>query len=79
MIKLGLYKHYKGKQYEVIGICRHSETKEALVLYKALYGEYRLWVRPYKMFTEKVNQSGAYVDRFKFLAPTNEVAASIES
>ncbi len=56
MIKLGKYKHYKGKEYEVIGIAKHSETLEDLVVYKALYqteGE-NLWVRPLKMFLENV-------------------------
>ena len=56
-VRLGKYEHYKGKQYEVIGVARHSETLEELVVYKALYqkeGE-NLWVRTLKMFTEKCN------------------------
>ncbi len=67
MIKLGLYKHYKGKEYEVIGVCRHSETHEKLVVYRTLYGEYRLWVRPFEMFTEKIKKDGQIIDRFEFI------------
>jgi cyclomaltodextrinase len=65
----GKYKHYKGKLYEVIGISRHSETLEELVVYKALYqpeGE-NLWVRPLKMFTEEVEIEGKKMPRFEFL------------
>ncbi len=69
MIKLGKYKHYKGKQYEVIGIALHSETLEELVVYKALYqteGE-SLWVRPLEMFLEEVEIEGKKMPRFEFL------------
>ena len=52
MIKSGKYHHYKGKEYEVIGLAKHSETLEDLVVYKALYGEGQMWVRPVKMFEE---------------------------
>jgi len=52
-MKLGKYEHYKGKQYEVIGVAVHSETLEEFVVYKALYGEAKLWVRPLKMFLEE--------------------------
>ena len=68
-LKLGKYKHYKGKKYEVIGIARHSETLEELVVYKALYqkeGE-NLWVRPLKMFVEEVEIEGKMVKRFEFV------------
>jgi hypothetical protein len=68
-LKLGKYKHYKGKQYEVIGIARHSETLEELVVYRALYqvdGE-NLWVRPMKMFLEEVEIEGKKMPRFEFL------------
>ena len=64
----GRYCHYKGKEYEVIGIARHSETLEELVVYKALYqpeGE-NLWVRPLKMFTETITIEGKEVPRFRF-------------
>lgn len=64
----GKYQHYKGKEYEVIGVARHSETLEELVVYKALYqpeGE-NLWVRPLKMFTEILTIEGKEVPRFRF-------------
>ena len=66
-IKLGKYQHCKGKQYEVIGLARHSETLEELVVYRALYGENDLWVRPKKMFLETVEVKGNKVARFKYL------------
>ena len=66
-MRLGRYKHYKGKEYEVIGIAKHSETLEDLVVYKALYDEGALWVRPIKMFEEEVEVDGQKVPRFKYL------------
>jgi len=66
VLKRGLYQHYKGNQYEVIDIVRHSETEEELVLYRALYGERGLWVRPLAMFTEKVNVDGLCMPRFDY-------------
>lgn len=66
-LETGLYRHYKGKLYEVIGTARHSETLEELVVYKATYqpeGQ-NLWVRPLKMFTEMVIVEGAEVKRFE--------------
>lgn len=71
-ISPGLYQHYKGGQYEVIGIVNHSESLEQLVLYKALYDseDYpagSLWVRPVDMFTEDVMVDGEKVKRFRFL------------
>lgn len=66
-LKLGIYEHYKGKRYEVIGIAKHSETLEELVVYRALYGENQLWVRPLKMFTEKVGIAGKKALRFKYI------------
>ena len=65
MLKLGKYKHYKGKDYEVIGLARHSETLEDLVVY--LDDKQRLWVRPLKMFTEDVKIEGKKVPRFKYI------------
>jgi len=67
--KPGIYRHYKGNLYEVVGEVRHSETKEELILYKALYqseGE-DLWVRPKKMFEENVEIEGKKVPRFSFI------------
>lgn len=72
MLKLGKYKHYKGKEYEVIGIARHSETLEDLVIYKALYGENELWARPLKMFQEEVEVDGKKVLRFKYVGNGNK-------
>lgn len=66
-IKSGKYKHYKGKEYEVIGITKHSETLEELVVYRALYGNYDLWVRPLKMFIEDVEVDGKRMPRFVFV------------
>ncbi len=60
----GRYRHYKGNEYEVLAVVRHSETLETLVLYKALYGERGLWVRPYAMFVENVVVDGRQVRRF---------------
>ena len=67
MLKTGLYQHYKGNRYEVIDIVRHSETEEELVLYRALYGEGGLWVRPLAMFTESVNVDGHCMARFTYI------------
>ena len=66
-LKLGIYEHYKGNKYEVIGVAKHSETLEEMVVYKALYGERGLWVRPLKMFLEEVEISGKKVPRFKYV------------
>lgn len=60
----GLYHHYKGNPYEVLGIARHSETLEPLVVYRALYGEGGLWVRPATMFLETVEHDGIRQPRF---------------
>lgn len=67
MLKLGKYRHYKGKEYEVVGVARHSETLEELVVYQALYGNHDLWVRPLKMFTEEVEIDGKKVPRFEYI------------
>lgn len=64
----GRYRHYKGGEYEVIGVARHSETLEAMVLYRPLYGEATLWVRPHGMFFGDVLVHGAAVRRFEPVA-----------
>ncbi|GDY27670.1 DUF1653 domain-containing protein [Agarivorans sp. Toyoura001] len=66
-LKKGRYRHYKGPEYQVIDTVQHSETEEHLVLYRPLYGEGKLWVRPYEMFFEKVEQDGEQVPRFTFV------------
>lgn len=63
----GIYRHYKGNYYTLIGIAKHSETLEELVVYQAQYGDKKLWVRPLKMFMDKVAVNGNKVDRFKFI------------
>ncbi|MEU1972832.1 DUF1653 domain-containing protein [Microbacterium sp. NPDC019599] len=67
-VEPGIYEHFKGQRYEVIGVGRHSETEEELVLYRQLYGEYGFWVRPLAMFLERVQHEGAEVPRFKRIA-----------
>lgn len=66
VIKLGRYKHYKGNEYEVIGVAKHSETLEELVIYKTLDGE-QIWARPLKMFTEEVEVEGKKIPRFEYV------------
>ena len=66
MLKVGKYRHYKGKEYEVIGIAKHSETLEETVVYQALYGERGVWVRPVKMFLEEVEVDGKKMPRFEY-------------
>lgn len=60
----GIYRHYKGAIYEVLGVAQHSETEEPLVVYRALYGDYGLWVRPQTMFQERVEVQGETLPRF---------------
>ncbi len=67
MLKKGIYLHYKGGEYELLDVVRHSETLEELVLYKALYGERKLWVRPLKMFIENINLNSELTPRFKWI------------
>ena len=63
-IKLGRYRHFKGNEYEVIGIAKHSETLEPMVIYKALYDNGSLWVRPASMWNETVERDGKVFQRF---------------
>ncbi|MCB1843837.1 MAG: DUF1653 domain-containing protein [Halioglobus sp.] len=66
-VKAGRYRHFKGGEYEVLGTATHSESGEQLVVYRPLYGERALWVRPLTMFTEQVEHAGEPVARFRFL------------
>ena len=67
VIKLGKYRHFKGNEYEVIAIAKHSETMEEMVVYRALYGEGQVWVRPASMWDESVERDGKTYKRFTFI------------
>lgn len=66
-IRPGRYRHFKGGEYEVLGIARHSETEEPMVVYRALYGDGALWVRPAAMWNETVERDGKSVHRFTYI------------
>ena len=66
-IKKGKYRHFKGNEYEVIGTARHSETLEEMVVYKALYGDGGIWVRPLSMWSETVIKDGVEYERFTYI------------
>ncbi len=68
-MQTGRYRHYKGKEYLVIGVARHSETLEELVVYRPDYGDKDLWVRPKTMFLEHVEVGGQSVPRFEYIGP----------
>ncbi len=68
-IQPGKYRHYKGRYYEVIGIARHSESEEVMVVYRCLYGESGLWVRPKSLFEDAVEMSGETIPRFAYVGP----------
>jgi hypothetical protein len=67
MIQSGTYRHYKNKLYQVIDVATHSETLEKMVVYKPLYGEEKLWVRPLKMFEEEIVFEGKLIKRFTLI------------
>ncbi|MBP7073847.1 MAG: DUF1653 domain-containing protein [Rhabdochlamydiaceae bacterium] len=67
ILKPGIYQHYSGKQYEVLGVGRHSESLEELVIYRALYAPYDFWVRPLSMFIESVEINGQTTPRFQLI------------
>ncbi len=69
-IKNGIYKHYKGKYYVYIGIAKHSETLEPMVMYRALYGAGEFWVRPLSMWNDMVTVHGKRVPRFEHIGDT---------
>ena len=68
-IKPGRYRHFTGKEYEVLGVASHSETLEPMVVYRALYGEGGLWVRPAAMWEEQVDREGYSGPRFTYIGP----------
>ena len=71
-IRTGKYRHYKGKDYEVFGLVRHSETDEWLVHYRTLYGDKSHWVRPLAMFDEEVTTADGDVPRFRYIGETEK-------
>lgn len=71
-IKAGRYRHFKGGEYAVSGVATHSETGEQMVVYRPLYGERALWVRPLAMFQERVLHEGVEQARFEFVEPLQE-------
>ena len=77
MVKPGRYRHYKGKDYAVIGCARHTETREDFVVYRALYGERGLWVRPQAMFLETVLVNGQPVPRFLYVGPDADAGIGV--
>ena len=72
MVSPGVYRHHKGQHYEVLRVAKHSETEEEFVVYRALYGDRGLWIRPVAMFTERVDKGGVSVPRF---SPIDEKTA----
>lgn len=71
-IKPGIYRHFKGNLYRVIGIANHSETLEPMVVYQALYGAKELWVRPASMWNETIDKNGYRGPRFQYIEENNE-------
>ena len=71
-MKTGIYEHYKGPRYKVIDTVRHSETEELMVLYRTMYGDEDLWVRPHAMFFEEVTINSNTVPRFKYIGEVDE-------
>ena len=66
-VKSGKYRHFKGNEYKVFGVAKHSETGEDMVVYKALYGNNELWVRPVEMFLETIERDGKKFQRFEYI------------
>lgn len=66
-IKIGKYRHFKGNEYEVIGVAKHSETLAEMVVYRALYGDGEIWVRPVEMWNETVERDGKVFKRFEYI------------
>ncbi|MBP7189695.1 MAG: DUF1653 domain-containing protein [Rickettsiaceae bacterium] len=67
-MKLGIYEHYSGKRYQVIGVARNSETHQEFVVYQTLYDDFGLWLRPVEIFSETLEIKGVPVPRFKFIS-----------
>ena len=73
LIALGIYRHYKGNQYEVVGFAKHSETLEEMVIYKALYGEQATWVRPLSMWNNPIQVDQKTVNRFEYIGESEYI------
>lgn len=78
-MKQGLYQHYNGEYYHVMGICRHSETLEEMIIYRKLYGDYSLWARPKQMFEENIMHEGCERPRFQFIRTMDTEAPTLRS
>lgn len=74
MIKPGRYRHFKGREYEVLYIAKHSETEEEMVVYRQLYGEHGIWVRPASMWEETVERDGKTYQRFTYIGESGDLA-----
>ena len=72
VVQPGIYQHFKGPKYRVIGLSHHSETEAPLVVYQCLYGDFDLWVRPLESFQSSVERDGERVERFTWLQPLSE-------
>jgi hypothetical protein len=66
-VQLGKYRHFKGYLYELIEVAHHSESQEPVAVYRALYGDHGLWVRPLEMFLETIERDGAEIQRFQYI------------
>lgn len=71
-VRQGIYRHYKNNLYLVMGTATHTETQETLVFYRSLYGDFRLWARPAKMFLEQVEVEGKLMNRFTWVENPDE-------
>lgn len=78
-IKLGRYRHFKGNEYEVLFLAKHSETGEDMVVYRALYGSGDVWVRPASMWNENVTRDGVTCPRFTYLGDADEKSGSAQN
>lgn len=78
LILNGIYRHFKGRDYKVLHLAKHSETQENLVVYQAMYGDHAVWVRPIDMFLEEVVRDGQTFERFSYLPPKTETCLNVE-
>ncbi|MGI6497826.1 MAG: DUF1653 domain-containing protein [Oscillospiraceae bacterium] len=77
--KKGKYRHFKGKEYQLLYVARHSETQEEMIVYRALYGDRGVWVRPASMWDEAVEQDGILRPRFQWISETDEEGSCRET